>query len=627
MEITDVDGIKEKKRRRLTQTDYQHIADYLVSTFSDRKHRRRHLEHEWSEIDRQIRMEPDLGYKMVNQTIPDYMAWLPETELPLQAQALEVLNADARRLMSPLNANWFTAHSAMTDKYLDKVEFSSLIAGDENDVPSVITQDNADKLVQGAINHWNNQYDFWGHIDLINSDAFKYGLGVGVARMVKKSVVKIQGKGAMRKDEMIPMLIPRSVKKTYVDDNFHAVCNEGIMIGGMQLYCYHQRFDDLVLAANSGSTDPDSITGGWMPKNLKGLETEDGEVTIIEGEGDFVIPRKTSGSMVIPNAIFTVAQSGYGDKTTSRVVRVRLLKYGCSHIFFPYHRENVDNPYPTSPLMLGCSVQKAAVDALNRYLMAAALHATPPVSYDRDDQQFAQEGGPRIYPFAQWASTSEVRQHIFGNPQPLFAAYAGFLQQYADVTGVNASRLGAQTISHTTAFAKQAELQRSTIRTVDYVNATLTGPMDQWLSKCYEMGRDNTKDMTVYLNTYNGYVNINKNTLPEMVEFEVYGSGGPAEESQKQQRRFSAIQLVMQIDQLETQAKTMGLPETLDYRNMKQQILSDAGWTDVDVILRGETPDQGASPQPDMGELNPQNIDTAPGAALQALALAGQQQS
>ncbi len=82
----------------------------------------------------------------------------------------------------------------MTDKYLDKVEFSSLIAGDENDVPSVITQDNADKLVQGAINHWNNQYDFWGHIDLINSDAFKYGLGVGVARMVKKSVVKIQGK-------------------------------------------------------------------------------------------------------------------------------------------------------------------------------------------------------------------------------------------------------------------------------------------------------------------------------------------------------------------------------------------------------------------------------------------------
>ena len=36
MEITDVDGIKEKKRRRLTQTDYQHIADYLVSTFSDR---------------------------------------------------------------------------------------------------------------------------------------------------------------------------------------------------------------------------------------------------------------------------------------------------------------------------------------------------------------------------------------------------------------------------------------------------------------------------------------------------------------------------------------------------------------------------------------------------------------
>jgi len=626
MDITEIEGTKERKRPRLTKADFDHIADYLVHTLYERKERRKDLERDWTEVDRQIRMEPDISYKMINGTVPDYMAWLPETELPLQAQTLEVLNADARRLMAPTNGNWFEAHAAITDKYLDKVEFSSLIAGDENDVPSVITQDNADKLVQGTINHWNNQYDFWGHVDLINSDAFKYGLGVGVARMVRKSVVKIEGKGAIRKDEMIPMLIPRSIKKTYIDDNYHAVMNEGIMIGGMQIYCYQQRFDDLVMAANSGSTDPDSMDGGWMPKNLKGLTAEEGEVTIIEGEGDFVIPRKTTGSIVIPNVIITVAQSGTGESSSSRVVRIRILKHGGSHIFFPYHREHVDNPYPTSPLMLGWPVQKAAVDALNRYMMCAALHATPPVSYDRDDQQFAQEGGPRIYPFAQWASTSEVRQHIVGQPGALFNAYAGFLQQYADVTGVNAPRLGAQTISHTTAFAKSAELQRGTIRTVDYVNATMNGPLDQWLSKCYEMGRDNMKEITVYLNTYNGYVSLNKQSLPDMVEFEVFGAGGPQEEVQKQQRRFSAVQLVMQIDQLQTQAKAMGLPETLDYQNMKQQILRDAGWTDVDTILNdgGEIAPQGTPDQSGMGVAN-QTADIAPGAALQALALAGQQ--
>ena len=281
MDITEIEGTKERKRPRLTKADFDHIADYLVHTLYERKERRKDLERDWKEVDRQIRMEPDISYKMINGTVPDYMAWLPETELPLQAQTLEVLNADARRLMAPTNGNWFEAHAAITDKYLDKVEFSSLIAGDENDVPSVITQDNADKLVQGTINHWNNQYDFWGHVDLINSDAFKYGLGVGVARMVRKSVVKIEGKGAIRKDEMIPMLIPRSIKKTYIDDNYHAVMNEGIMIGGMQIYCYQQRFDDLVMAANSGSTDPDSMDGGWMTKNLKGLTAEEGEVTII----------------------------------------------------------------------------------------------------------------------------------------------------------------------------------------------------------------------------------------------------------------------------------------------------------------------------------------------------------
>ena len=70
----------------------------------------------------------------------------------------------------------------------------------------------------------------------------------------------------------------------------------------------------------------------------------------------------------------------------------------------------------------------------------------------------------------------------------------------------------------------------------------------------------------------------------------------------------------------------MGLPETLDYQNMKQQILRDAGWTDVDTILNdgGEIAPQGTPDQSGMGVAN-QTADVAPGAALQALALAGQQ--
>jgi len=44
-----------------------------------------------------------------------------------------------------------------------------------------------------------------------------------------------------------------------------------------------------------------------MPKYLKGIVPDkDGYVTLLEAEGDIVVPRKTTRSLVIPGAIVTV---------------------------------------------------------------------------------------------------------------------------------------------------------------------------------------------------------------------------------------------------------------------------------------------------------------------------------
>src|SRR4030067_911579 len=172
MSSTDV-----SEEHKFIKSDYPQIVEYITDEWTRRKgsESRCSAERDWKEIDRQLRMSPDISHKLDAQGRPERnKAWMPEMELPLQSQTREVLTADARRMIFPDSGPWFEAHAAMTDAYLKRVDFQSFVAGDENEVPSLITQDNADKLVHGVLDFWHRQYDFAGHLDLINAEAFKY---------------------------------------------------------------------------------------------------------------------------------------------------------------------------------------------------------------------------------------------------------------------------------------------------------------------------------------------------------------------------------------------------------------------------------------------------------------------
>src|SRR5689334_18420292 len=125
------------KQRRFDERDFEYITDYVYDEYHKRKRDRGDLEKIWDDIDRQVRMEPDPAYKQLPNGQPDVRkSWMAEVELPLQAQALEVLRADARRLMIPDTGTFFRAHAETTDEYLSKVNFQSLIYGDETEVPT-----------------------------------------------------------------------------------------------------------------------------------------------------------------------------------------------------------------------------------------------------------------------------------------------------------------------------------------------------------------------------------------------------------------------------------------------------------------------------------------------------------
>jgi hypothetical protein len=582
---------------QLRKTDFNQVADYICDELETRRTDRKDFDKEMKEIDRQLAMKPDISHKLDGngRPVPD-LAWLPEVELPLQSQTLEVLTADSRRMMLPDSGTWFESIAMVDDEYLSKVDFESFIPGDENEVPSLITQDNANQLVTGVLNHWHGQYDFGHHIDLINAESFKYGMGIGIPKMVTKNVLMHTAKGVIKQNQRFPVLIPGSIKNTYLDTKFNAVMCEGLALGPSEISCKKMRLEDLKKAANKGSKDPLNENGGWMPAALKDLTPDKNNlVEVVEMDGDFVVPRKTTDNILIENAIITVA-IGQGDK---KVVRIRYKKFDFpTKIRFPYHCEHIDNPYSTSPLRKGSPIQKAAVHALSKYMEVAALHAGAIVQYDRDDQTFASEGGPRIHPYAQWGTTGETKIHQIGDPQAMFNTYVGLLSQYSDVTGINAPRLGAQTTSHTTAFAKEAEINRGTVRTVDYVRNTLKGPLNQWLSIAYKMGREEMKKDVIYIEPYNGFVELDKNRLPEEAIFNIYGSGTPAEEAQKEQKRMTALQTAMQMDQLNIQ---LGNQPILDLEKGIEQVLRKGEWTDVDAITRTKEVSQGAEDQSLMG--------------------------
>jgi len=597
---------------KFTKSDKAHIADYIIDQHRTRKNDRSHFDAQVREIDRQLRMEPDPEViKERNGTKEEAFAWMAEAELPLQSQTLEVTEADVMRMLLPRSGPWFEAHAMVTDAYLEAVDFTSIITGDENDIPTKMTQMSTDKLAHGILNHWHSQYNFRGHLSMIIGESIKYSMGIGRARVANRRIFLHTSKGVVKKQMEIPILVPRSIKNVFLDNSEVSMMNEGHIVAPAEIFVKKMRLKDIQMAAEKGNSNTDDIlNGGWIKNALKGLEAEDkaGNVEFLEWEGDMVVPRKTTESLYLPNAIITVIIGKSGRDADSRIIRIRKNKTEySSYIEFPFHREHIDNPYGSSPCMKGRPVQKAAVFALNRLLEASAYNAQPAIRHDTDTEE------PQVYPGAYIESDGDIDVLQIGNPVALSGVYASFLAQYADVTGVNAPRLGAQTVSHTTAFAKDAELQRGQARTVDFVEDVLSGPLERWLDIEYELTRLSMKgEVNILLPEWNGYVTISKKYLPEEVSFTAHGSNGPAEEQQQKAIRLQALNQAVQMDSLKMQQQAqLGQQPTptIDLEEAIRQTLKDGGWIDVDAIL---TPEQAPPSPPE------QPIEANPGLAVAA---------
>jgi hypothetical protein len=224
-----------------------------------------------------------------------------------------------------------------------------------------------------------------------------------------------------------------------------------------------------------------------------------------------------------------------------------------------------------------------------------------------------------IHPGALWGTADpaalQVFQQVGGDPAALAGMLSLAINMYAELTGVLPARLGAQTVSHTTAFAKDAELQRGAVRTVDYVRQAGSGPLTRWLYMAYDMGREalGKEQISFYSDSYGGFIgNIDKAALPEKAAFEWFGAGGPAEEAQKKQMKMASAQQAVQLEMLRLQ---MGGQPKLDIDALQKQLLRDGGWTDLDTVFRTDTAGAEQPSNPGVAQAAIQQLLIPPGQA------------
>ena len=573
-----------------SDADWKAVAQFVSDETEKRKRSkdRREKEAVWKEVDRQIAMIP-LKRKVESGKRAD---WLPEFELPLQFNTLEVNQADARRLKFPRGSEWFSVSAELSDEYAKRFKDRRFPKGDfdiieqaarqfggqiprealeglkgqpltgDIPMPTQLDQDTANALVKVTLDHFHRLYDFRAAIDLFDAECLKYGTGLVRVREVAtiKNALKLN-----EADIRGPAVIPCSIKNTYLDDSPIATFQEGISIAPWQVRSTHQLLDDLLVATVKGGPER-----GWMPARLAKMKSAKtggklkGYIEVLEAEGDLVV--STSGSSLILQDVLVTVAVGAGGPEVIRFRADQQASYVTNH----YMRPDIESPYGVSPLMKGQPLQEAATEALNAAMAVAALQARPPVAYDRNDPEMLAQGGPNIHPGAQWPTDAPnaIEVHKIGDLNALIAVYLALIKQYEDTTQVNDPRRGSSGKSHTTAFQADLEATRGLGRIDDYVMGQEAGPMTKILNMEFAIAkRTMKKPQSIFVGAggIEGWVKLAAGDLADNAVFMVHGSAGVLSDRQRAESFASASNFAIQVA---TVAAQLGKPVDLNFEAM-----------------------------------------------------------
>lgn len=605
---------------KITKADYTSVAEFIWNEYSGRKSRRGGIEAVWASIDRQLRLEPVRNNLDRNGQPMVGTEWKPFVEQPWQSEAHEILVNDASRLLFPDDNKYFNAVPDDSEEVLFAVmeavaEYKG-IAGEAN-------QEMLSFIIEGLHTTTHALYPHRGQWERMLADAIAYGAYAGRYQLVTMERFTGDHRGTYATKTQFPALVHYPIKNVYVDDAPPSVWHTSYHVGPSTIFVYNRKLLDLQMCIKKQGADE-----GWIASQAKELaagKDEDGNcnVTLVEFEGDLIVRRSRGGDLFLPNSIATIAC--VGDEPGAGV----LVRYKANR--FPFHTWVTGTyfpqpcasggrvlPYSTSPLIKGEPLQRGGSLMFNLAMHSGCLNVEPPISFPSDDPNFAITNGPEVMPRAKWPTIGEVKTHQIGEVDKLSAVYQTLKAEYQDVVGTQPARLGAQTKSHTTAYAIDTEISRGESRTVEFVRRFRETAMRTALHIEYDMLREIVAGgpVVVFVRELRQWLPVTAAMLPEKVFYEVNGAAQPQEEERERQRKGEAIAAAMKLLEIEMAvSKAEGRPPVLPNLPELMRVVLQSGFPDADKLLPSASPAGVPSivaPEPVISGVDPMLASVAP---------------
>lgn len=537
-------------KRRVSKKDLETVAEYIKEEKKRRARNQFRKDHEviWKEVDRQVAMKP-LGH---TQNKPDEQ-WESNIELGSMADASEVLVADVLRIAFPAERDWFKAHINIT---------AELEMDPETGDPIIDTRKQMlrDNVYRSLLTQQHVDFGLRHRVKLSIKEALHHGSFVAVVDWRKQK--QFYGSGV--REIGAPAWIPHSMWNCYPDDSPYIAGTNVTYEGSMIIE------EDVPVSV--------VLKQNWM--NLDKVKEKQSKnkpnVTLIYWYGDLYIPRSSGEGLWIPNQKVVVCQDWVLHAETNATASSPIIYTG-------YERDDVRDPYYSSPLIKRSPTHKLSTHCANRYVEAVDLRTFPPVGYDANEPAFRADGGPEIAPKAVFALRSGGQMKTIEVADPSWALQ-GMQLFKADVeegVGVDATRKGTTGAVEQTAFEVSKIDQRSEIRTIDFVSTLESQGLKSYLYLQHDLNKQKLGPYGFYnthLNTPD-FITADKsdvNDWAKEVHFEITGSKGVLGEERRRQGTLEVTAFF---------ASTPGFSESLAKQEIMQDAYRDVGVKDPERYL------------------------------------------
>jgi hypothetical protein len=545
--------VDEIKKRRITEKDHEKIAGFI----KDEKERRASSESRkkhtpiWKALDKQIAMEPPTAKNRSDNPNEDYHNAI---QLGNLADALEIIAGDVLRHAFPVDRKWFVPH----------VELPTQTDEQGNQVQDVKAQMIANGVVRNFMSQQHHDFGLRDRVKASIKEGLTHG---GIVAEIKTETLTKHGPEGETEQITAPVWVPHSMWNCYPDPSPDTFITNMFYKGGMIIASYMPRskfmqskvFFNKEKVPKQKNKPKDDVTDDVE------ILTFHGDLFLDRGDGDMFLPNY---KIMVANGIMVFAEK---NKTPYSPI-----------IYTGYERDDVRDPYYTSPLIKRSPTQTLATEFMNTAMDGAERFADPPGYYDSYDSNLVAEGGPSTAPGSMTGikgGGANVKFLEIGDPTVLFGVAQNLLSDIEKGTSVDRNRTGVTNSADITATEIRNNDAKGEARTLDFQGVLDRQGLLVYLNMQHDLNLMNVDKYPFYNDELNtpDFLRMSKNQLPKNIIFDVVGSKSVLGEEQRNRKFLASVEISAQIPQVS---------ERTDWDQVSEEVWSFSGQKNAERFIK-----------------------------------------